>query len=205
MHEHCGSGRRLGHSRSRHRYPPGTTGVASEGVRARLASTTAATVFTGANVAATRHAKMRREKLSMTAWRYARVPSSRRMTVVSMCHISSARVVRRPTGGFAVCTRRRGRRQPFCRTRRYQVEGEAQTVPSRWARTASVPSLSCSSSPACGSVAAVQSPVGLEFLVVRQRLGVRRGTYRRRPRNVPVQDRQDYGHLCRVRDISSHS
>ena len=36
-------------------------------------------------------------------------------------------------------TRSRGRRQPCCRTRRYQVEGEAQTVPSRWARTASVP------------------------------------------------------------------
>jgi hypothetical protein len=26
---------------------------------------------------------------------------------------------------FAGCTRRRGRRQPFCRTRRHQVEGEA--------------------------------------------------------------------------------
>ena len=32
-----------------------------------------------------------------------------------------------------------GRRQPNVRTSRYQVEGEAQTVPSRWARTASVP------------------------------------------------------------------
>ena len=32
-----------------------------------------------------------------------------------------------------------GRRQPNFRTRRYQVEGEAQTLPSRWARTASVP------------------------------------------------------------------
>jgi hypothetical protein len=30
--------------------------------------------------------------------------------------------------------RSRGRRQPFCQTRRYQVEGEAQTVASRWAR-----------------------------------------------------------------------
>ena len=44
-----------------------------------------------------------------------------------MCHISSARVVRSPIFGFAGCTRSRGRRQPFCRTRRYQVEGEAQT------------------------------------------------------------------------------
>jgi hypothetical protein len=46
---------------------------------------------------------------------------------VSMCHIAYARVVRRLTVGFAGCTRSRGRRQPFCRTRRYQVEGEAQT------------------------------------------------------------------------------
>jgi hypothetical protein len=30
------------------------------------------------------------------------------MTVVSMCHLSSARVVRRPTFGFAGCTRSRG-------------------------------------------------------------------------------------------------
>jgi len=57
--------------------------------------------------------------------------------VVSMCHISSARVVRRPTFGFAGCTRSRGRRQPNFRTKWYQVEGEAQTLPSRWARTAS--------------------------------------------------------------------
>jgi hypothetical protein len=39
-----------------------------------------------------------------------RVPSSKRMTVVSMCHMSSARVVRRPTFGLAGCTRSRGRR-----------------------------------------------------------------------------------------------
>jgi hypothetical protein len=69
------------------------------------------------------------------AWRR----SSRRMTVVSMCHISSAPVVRSPTFGFAGCTRRQGRRQPYVRTRRYQVEGDADTVPSRCARTASVP------------------------------------------------------------------
>src|SRR5713226_5967192 len=60
------------------------------------------------------------------------------MTVVSMCLISSARVVRRPTFGFAACTRSRGRRQPIFRTRWYQVEGEVQTLPSRCARTASV-------------------------------------------------------------------
>ena len=46
-----------------------TTGVVSEGVAPRLASTSTAILFTGANVSATRHAKMRREKLSMTAWR----------------------------------------------------------------------------------------------------------------------------------------
>ena len=32
------------------------------------------------------------------------LPASRRMTVVSMCHISSARVVRSPILGFAGCT-----------------------------------------------------------------------------------------------------
>ena len=44
------------------------TGVVADGV-ARLASTSTATLFTGANVSATRHAKIRREKLSMTACR----------------------------------------------------------------------------------------------------------------------------------------
>jgi len=46
-----------------------TTGVASEGVAPRLASTSTATLFTGANVSATRHAKIRRKKLSITACR----------------------------------------------------------------------------------------------------------------------------------------
>ena len=41
------------------------------------------------------------------------------------------RVVRSPIFGLAGCTRRRGRRQPYSRTRRYEVEGEAQTKPSR--------------------------------------------------------------------------
>src|SRR5262245_61164716 len=120
-----------------------TTGVVWEDVAARLASTSTATLLTGANASATRHAKIRREKLSITAWTYARVPSSRRMTVVSTCHISSARVVRRPTFGLAGCTRSRGRRQPYFRTRWYQVDGEAQTLPSRCARTASVPVGTC--------------------------------------------------------------
>ena len=34
-----------------------------------VAATSTATLFTGANLSATRHAKMRREKLSMTACR----------------------------------------------------------------------------------------------------------------------------------------
>ena len=46
-----------------------TTGVVSDDVAPRLASTNTATLFTGINVSATCHAKIRREKLSMTAWR----------------------------------------------------------------------------------------------------------------------------------------
>src|SRR5216684_1830399 len=46
-----------------------TTGVVSEGVAARLASSSTVTLLAGAKVPATRHAKMRREKLSITAWR----------------------------------------------------------------------------------------------------------------------------------------
>ena len=44
-------------------------GASSEGVAPRLASSSTATLFTGANVSATRHAKIRREKLSITACR----------------------------------------------------------------------------------------------------------------------------------------
>jgi hypothetical protein len=46
-----------------------TTGAVAEGAAARLASSSTVTLLTGANVSATRHAKMRREKLSTTAWR----------------------------------------------------------------------------------------------------------------------------------------
>src|SRR2546425_1368834 len=49
-----------------------TTGAVSEGAATRLASSSTVTLLTGANVSATRHAKIRREKLSITAWRYAR-------------------------------------------------------------------------------------------------------------------------------------
>ena len=134
-----------------------------ERVAPRLASSSMATLLTGANVSTTRHARIRREKLSITACRYARLPSSSRMTVVSICHISSALVVRSPTFGFAGCTRRRGRRQPYVRTRRYQVEGEAQTLPSRWARTASGNSRAARMAPSwpCRSCGATKA--GLEM------------------------------------------
>ena len=46
-----------------------TTGVVADGVARRLASTSTATLFTGANLSATCHAKIRREKLSITACR----------------------------------------------------------------------------------------------------------------------------------------
>ena len=41
--------------------------LVADGVAPRPASTSTATLFTGANVSATRHAKIRREKLSITA------------------------------------------------------------------------------------------------------------------------------------------
>ena len=65
------------------------------------------------------------------------------MTVVSMCYISLARIVRMPTFGLAGCTRSRGRRQPNFRTKLYQVDGDAQTLPSRCAKTARVPVGTC--------------------------------------------------------------
>ena len=46
-----------------------TTGVVSEGVAPRLDSTRTATLLTGAHVSATLHARIRREKLSITACR----------------------------------------------------------------------------------------------------------------------------------------
>jgi hypothetical protein len=46
-----------------------TAGVVSDGVAVRLASTRTATLFAGENVSATRHARIRREKLSITACR----------------------------------------------------------------------------------------------------------------------------------------
>jgi hypothetical protein len=44
-----------------------TTGVIADGVTPRPASINTATLLTGANVSTTRQAKIRREKLSMTA------------------------------------------------------------------------------------------------------------------------------------------
>src|SRR5262245_10573853 len=43
-----------------------TAGVVSDGVAVRLASTSTATLFAGVNVSATRRARIRREKLSIT-------------------------------------------------------------------------------------------------------------------------------------------
>jgi hypothetical protein len=114
-----------------------TTGALAERVAPRLASSSTATLLTGPNVSA--RARIRREKLSIAACRYARVPSSKPMTVVSMCQISSGALVRSLTFGFAGWTRSRGRRQPYVWTRRYQVEGDADAVLSRCARTASLP------------------------------------------------------------------
>jgi hypothetical protein len=46
-----------------------TTGTVSAPVAPRLASSSTARLLTGANVSATRHARIRREKLSITACR----------------------------------------------------------------------------------------------------------------------------------------
>ena len=56
---------------------------------------------------------------------------------IDVPHLVGARCTQ-PTFGFAGCTRSRGRLQPYVRTRRYHVEGEAQTMPRRCARVASV-------------------------------------------------------------------
>jgi hypothetical protein len=44
-----------------------TAGVVSDGVAVRLASTSTSTLFAGVKVSATRHARILREKLSITA------------------------------------------------------------------------------------------------------------------------------------------
>ena len=116
-----------------------TTGTLVERVAVRVASSRTVTLFTGANVSATRHARIRREKLSIRACRYARMPSSKRMRVVSMCHISSGPVVRRANLRLRGMHPELRAPQPNWRTRRYQVDGDAASVPSRCARMASVP------------------------------------------------------------------
>jgi hypothetical protein len=91
-----------------------TAGVVSEGVAARLASSSTATLLTGANVSATRHAKMRREKLSITARETGARPVEQTDDGgVDVPHlVGSSR--RSPIFGFTGCTRSRGRRQPCC-------------------------------------------------------------------------------------------
>src|SRR5262245_49519062 len=85
-----------------------TTGVVSERVAARLALSSTATLFTGTNVSAKRHANTRREKWSIRACREARVPSSRRMRVVSICHISFGPSGSKPDRGFRGVTSESG-------------------------------------------------------------------------------------------------
>ena len=46
-----------------------TSGAVVVSAASRVASSSTATLFTGANVSTTRHASTRREKLSITAWR----------------------------------------------------------------------------------------------------------------------------------------
>ncbi len=88
-------------------------------------------MFPGSKVPAARQERMRREKLSMTAWTYALVPSTSRMSVVSMYQISFGFEARMPIFGFVGCTRIRGRRQPRSRTSRRHVVADAKTRPRR--------------------------------------------------------------------------
>jgi hypothetical protein len=82
-----------------------------QGAAARLASSSTATLLTGANVSAIRQAKIRREKLSITAWRQPRVPSRQADDArVDVPHLVRATPAS-PILDFAGCTRRRGRRQ----------------------------------------------------------------------------------------------
>ena len=76
-----------------------STGRPAE-TRCLLAASSSWHVHIGSSRAATVHAKIFREKLSMAAWKYARVPSSSRMTVVSTCQASLGCVARTPTVGF---------------------------------------------------------------------------------------------------------
>jgi len=78
---------------------------------AALAGTISEIVFPVPKRSNTLQARIRREKLSMTAWRYTRVPSRSRITVVSMCQISLGADARIPALGLGGCTRCRGRLQ----------------------------------------------------------------------------------------------
>ena len=57
-------------------------------------------MFSGSSLSATVHARIRREKSSMTPWRYALVPSRSLIMVTSMCHASFGAVARKPTFGL---------------------------------------------------------------------------------------------------------
>jgi hypothetical protein len=116
-----------------------TTGVVADGVAARLASTRTATLLTGAKRIrdSPRQDPLRevvdhRVHVGAGAVKQADDGGVDKPRLVDW-------VVRMPTFGLAGCTRSRGRRQPYFRTKAYDVDGEAQTLPSRCARTASVP------------------------------------------------------------------
>ena len=65
------------------------------------ASRRIATVVLGSSFSQSRHARIRREKLSMTPCKNTLVPSSRRMTVTSRCQYSLGCDARMPTLGLA--------------------------------------------------------------------------------------------------------
>jgi hypothetical protein len=91
-----------------------------------------------------------------------------------------------------------GRRQPFCRTRRYQVEGEAQTLPSRWARTASVPAKQHRSNNRVFS----QAP---ESPITRVALYARVSTLNNQDPEMQLSELRDYANRSRGRPNPSRS
>jgi hypothetical protein len=71
-------------------------------------------------------AEVGRSKLIYYAGRWISLSFRSERVFAEHSHISSDRVVRRPTSGFGGCTRRRGGRQPCRPTRRYHVEDSAE-------------------------------------------------------------------------------
>ena len=117
-----------------------TTGVVAEGVAPWPASNSTATLFTGATYQRLATPRSVERVVITGAARLAsrREPDDRGVEVPHL--VGSGRS--KAHFGFAGCTRSRGRRQPSFRTRRYQLDGEAQTA-RRCAWTASVPVGTC--------------------------------------------------------------